>query len=111
MSGDGQMTGHLQDIVKGLYDVERSVREQPQTTVEAPLNVMVVNVPSAYDQKALDPQPPPVVNVTVPVPVVNVSAPAVTVEVSPPLPVAYRITVTDRDDSGLIRSFVIAPIV
>lgn len=110
MSGDVQMAGHLQDIVKGLDDVERAVRGQPQTTVEAPLNVMVVNVPGAYDQKAAEPQPPPVVNVTVPVPVVNVSAPAVSVDVPAPTPVSYRVTVTSRDDQGLIRTFVIEPV-
>ena len=109
MKDNVQIAGHLQDVVRGLGDVEHAVRSQPQPRVDVPANVVVVNVPSARDEKALD-QPPPVVNVTVPVPIVNVAPAAVTVDVAAAQPIAYRVTVTDRDDSGLIRSFVIEPV-
>ncbi len=110
MKDNVQIAGHLQDVVRGLGDVEHAVRSQPQPRVDVPANVVVVNVPGARDEKALEPAPPPVVNVTVPVPIVNVAPAAVTVDVAAPAPVAYRVTVTDRDDQGFIRSFVVAPI-
>ena len=110
MKDNVQIAGHLQDVVRGLGDVEHAVRSQPQPRVDVPANVVVVNVPGARDEKALEPAPPPVVNVTVPVPIVNVAPAAVTVDVAAPTPVAYRVTVTDRDDQGFIRSFVVAPI-
>ena len=110
MKDNVQIAGHLQDVVRGLGDVEHAVRSQPQPRIDVPANVVVVNVPGAREEKALEPAPPPVVNVTVPVPVVNVAPAAVTVDIAAAKPVAYRVTVTDRDDSGLIRSFVIAPV-
>lgn len=110
MKDNVQIAGHLQDVVRGLGDVEHAVRSQPQPRVDVPANVVVVNVPGARDEKALEPAPPPVVNVTVPVPIVNVSAPAVSVDVPAPTPVSYRVTVTSRDDQGLIRTFVIEPV-
>lgn len=110
MKDNVQIAGHLQDVVRGLGDVEHAVRSQPQPRVDVPANVVVVNVPGVRDEKALDPAPPPVVNVTVPVPIVNVAPAAVTVDVAAAKPVAYRVTVTDRDDQGFIRSFVVAPI-
>lgn len=109
MKDNVQIAGHLQDVVRGLGDVEHAVRSQPQPRVDVPANVVVVNVPGARDEKALE-QAPPIVNVTVPVPIVNVAPAAVTVDVAAAKPVAYRVTVTDRDDQGFIRSFVVAPI-
>lgn len=108
-----QLAGHLQDVVRGLGDVEHAVRTAPQPNIDLPANVVVVNVPGPhgpYDEKALEPPPPPVVNVTVPVPVVNVAPAAVAVEVPAPAPVAYRVTVTGRDDNGMIRGFLVEPV-
>lgn len=111
--------GYLQDVARGqsettdaVREVERAVRENPAPMMRTDVVPIVINVPApVIEQRAADAQVPPIVNVTVPVPVVNVAAPDVTVDVAAPAPVAYRVTVTDRDDSGLIRSFVIAPIV
>lgn len=115
MKDNVQIAGHLQDTVRGLNDVERkvgevveAVRSAPQPKVDLPGTVFVVNVPGPSGHEKAADQAPPIVNVTVPVPIVNVAPAAVTIE--RPAPVAYRVTVTDRDDQGFIRSFVVAPI-
>ncbi len=108
-----QLAGHLQDVVRGLGDVEHAVRTAPQPNIDLPANVVVVNVPGLQPQqeaKAVEPQPPPTVNVTVPVPVVHVAAPVVDIAVPPAPAQRWRVTVTSRDDQGLIEEFVIEPI-
>lgn len=112
MSTDRMIAGHMQDVVVGLEHVERAVRSTPppNQSVEVAPTTIVVNVPTPIVENKASDTPPPVVNVTVPTPVVNVAAPQVTVDVPAPAPTSYRVTVTARDDQGLIRSFVIEPI-
>lgn len=112
MKDNVQLAGHLQDVVRGLGDVEHAVRTAPQPQIDLPANVVVVNVPGPMqrEEKAAEPAPPPIVNVTVPVPVVHVAAPVVEIAVPPAPAQRWRVTVTSRDDQGLIEEFLIEPI-
>ena len=49
MKDNVQIAGHLQDVVRGLGDVEHAVRSQPQPRVDVPANVVVVNVPGTFE--------------------------------------------------------------
>ena len=104
MSNDAALVaGQIQDLASSVENVAEAVRQTPPAQVN-------VNVPEAA---------PPVVNVNVPeqlAPVVNVAAANPTVHVAPPelvvmpsQPSSYEVEITERDDQGYIRRFIINP--
>ena len=104
MSNDAALVaGQIQDLASSVENVAEAVRQTPPAQVN-------VNVPEAA---------PPVVNVNVPeqlAPVVNVAAANPTVHVAPPelvvmpsQPSSYEVGITERDDQGYIRRFIINP--
>lgn len=116
MSVDRMLAGHLQDVVTGqtettqaVHEVVRAVREAPPPNVRMDVAPIVINVPNPIIENKAPDQPAPTVNVTVPVPVVHVTPPEVTVQVPPAPAQRWRVTVTARDEYGLIREFILEP--
>ena len=115
MSDATLVAAEIQDLATTVGEVAAAIKDQPTPVVNVNVPVQVppvvnVNVPE---------QVPPVVNVNVPeqmAPVVNVAAANPTVHVAPPelvvmpsQPSSYEVEITERDEQGYIRRFIINP--
>jgi len=110
MSDAALVAAELQDLATTVEQVAEAIREAGRRPIDVQLPAPVLNV-------TVPDQPAPVVNVSTPQ-----AAPAqVTVQASPvnvqvPVnieraePLAYEVTITERDVNGMISRFVIFPI-
>jgi len=101
----------IQDLTTSVGEVADAIRKQESQFIvnvpEAPPASVIVNVPETA---------PPSVVVNVPeqkAPVVNVAAAEVAfnpkIMLPEHLPNSYEVEITDRDENGYIRKFVITP--
>lgn len=107
------VAGQIADVAQSIDDVALAIRGLPAPIVN-------VDLPSTFSPNvnvSMPEQAAPTVVVEIPpqnTPIVNVAAPDVTVQsninVPPTEPVAYEVTVTQRDVNGMISKFVISPI-